>query len=86
MGLGGVFNIASGTAITMCELARILQQITNKANLKPIFTEGRSGDISHCSGEISKAEEVLGFYPRIRLEDGLSRLVRWRLNAMRAIK
>jgi len=80
-GVGGVFNIASGTAITVCELARILQQITNKEHLKPIYAESREGDIRHCSGEISKAEEFLGFHAKIRLEDGLSRLVSWYLHA-----
>ena len=81
-----VFNIASGTAITVFELAKMLQQITNTERLKPIFTEPRAGDIRHCSGDIRKAEELLGFHPKIRLEDGLSKLVKWHLHAMRAIK
>jgi len=83
--VGGVFNIASGTAVSVCELAKILQKITNKERLKPIFTEGRAGDIKHCSGDISKAEELLGFHPKIGLEDGLSKLVEWHLHAMHAI-
>ena len=70
----------------MCELAKVLQRITSMERLKPVFAEQREGDIAHCLGDIGKAEEVFGFYPRIRLEDGLSRLVRWRLNTMRAIK
>jgi nucleoside-diphosphate-sugar epimerase len=84
--VGGVFNIASGTAITVYELAKILQQITNMERLKPIFTESRAGDIKHCSGDIHKAEEILGFHPKIQLEDGLSKLVEWRLHITRAIE
>jgi nucleoside-diphosphate-sugar epimerase len=36
--------------------------------------------------DIRKAEELLGFHPKIQLEDGLSKLVKWRLNATRAIE
>jgi len=73
--VGGVFNIASGTAVSVRELAKILQRITSTERLKPIFTESGAGDIGHCSGDIGKAEELLGFHPKIGLEDGLSKLV-----------
>jgi len=80
------FNIGSGTATTVCELAKILQQITDTTRLKPIFAESRAGDIKHCSGDIYKAEEILGFHPKIQLEDGLSKLVEWHRHSMRAIE
>lgn len=80
--VGEVFVIASGTAISICELAKRLQKITNTERLKFIFAEPRVGDIMRCSADISKAEKLLGFRPRIRLEDGLSSLVKWHLTAM----
>ena len=80
--VGEVFVIASGIAISVYELAKRLQKITNTERLKPIFAEPRAGDIKHCSADISKAEKLLGFRPKIRLEDGLSSLVKWHLNAM----
>jgi nucleoside-diphosphate-sugar epimerase len=83
---GEVFTIASGTAISVYELAERLQQITNTERLKPIFTEPRAGDIKHCSADISKAEKLLGFHPKIRLEDGLSSLVKCHQNAMHDVK
>jgi dTDP-L-rhamnose 4-epimerase len=84
--VGGVFNIGSGTSTTVYELANILQQITDTERLKPIFTESRAGDIKHCSGDIYKAEEILGFHPKIQLRDGLSKLVEWHLHSTRAIE
>jgi nucleoside-diphosphate-sugar epimerase len=80
--VGEVFVIANGTAISVYELAKRLQKITNTEHLKPIFAEPRVGDIRHCSADISKAEKLLGFRPKIRLKDGLSSLVKWHLNAM----
>lgn len=73
--VGGTLNIASGTAITVSDLARILQQVTKSGGLKPVFKENRAGDVRHSVGDISEARDLLGFYPRIELEYGLSRLV-----------
>ena len=80
--VGEVFIIASGTAVSVYELAKRLQKITNTERLKPIFAEPRVGDIMRCSADISKAEKLLGFRPKTRLEDGLSSLVKWHLNVM----
>ena len=71
-----VFNIASGKAITIYGLARILMRITNNEHLKPIFTSKRAGDIKHCLGDISKAKKLLGFSPKIRIDDGLSKMLK----------
>jgi nucleoside-diphosphate-sugar epimerase len=82
--VGEVFNVASGTAITVNQLARILQQITNKEHSEPIFAEQRPGDIKHCWANISKAEGLLGFHPKIKITDGLTKLVREHQRAVHA--
>jgi len=84
--VGEVFNIASGTSSTVNELAKMLQKITHKEDLKPILTERRPGDIKHCLGDISKAKELLGFQPKVGLMDGLSKLVKWHMDATRVAK
>jgi UDP-N-acetylglucosamine 4-epimerase len=84
-GVGHVFNVGSGTATTVVELAEIMQQITDTKGLKPIYAESRAGDIKHCSGNIRKAEEVLGFHPQIQLTHGLSKLVDWHLHSTRVL-
>lgn len=77
--VGEVFNIAGGVAITVHELLKILQRITGGKDLNPIFSKPRIGDIKHCSADISKAEEHINFYPNVKLNDGLSKLVKWHL-------
>jgi UDP-glucose 4-epimerase len=79
--VGEVFNIASGVNISIYELAKMLQRITNVKRSTPVFTEPRPGDIKHISGDVSKAEELLGFRPKMKLEDGLSKLIEWHLHA-----
>jgi nucleoside-diphosphate-sugar epimerase len=73
--VGEVLNIASGRAITINRLARILQRITGMEHLKPIFTEPRVGDIRHCLADTSKAEKLLGFRSKIKISEGLMRLI-----------
>ncbi|MGD0977575.1 MAG: SDR family NAD(P)-dependent oxidoreductase [Candidatus Bathyarchaeia archaeon] len=84
--VGEVFNIASGTAITIRRLARILMRITNNERLKPIFTRQRAGDIKHCSGDISKVKKLLGFSPKVRIDDGLKKMLKERTEAINASK
>jgi len=84
--IGEIFNIASGTSVSVSELATILQQTTNAEHSRAIFAEPRAGDIRHCSGDISKAKELLGYNPKISLEDGLSQLVKWHIDARRALE
>jgi len=80
--VGQIFNIASGTAITVYNLAKMLQQSANKEHSKIIFSERKPGDIRHCSSDISKAVELLGYKPKIQLKAGLMNLFKWHLDAM----
>lgn len=43
-------------------------------NCKPIYAEPRKGDIKHSYADILKAE-VLGFKPRVSLEEGVRKLM-----------
>jgi nucleoside-diphosphate-sugar epimerase len=77
--VGEVFNIASGVTTSIHELAEVLQRISNVTSSTPIFSEPRKGDIKHNSADIRKAQNLLGFCPKVRLENGLCGLVKWYL-------
>ncbi len=70
-----VYNLGSGRAVTINQLASVLQHTFDKEDLKPIHMPPRAGDIRHSQADISRAEKELGFRPRISLEEGLKRLV-----------
>jgi UDP-glucose 4-epimerase len=75
-GVGGeVFNVSSGKATTVNDLVRLLQKITRRSNLEPIHTKPRCGDIRHSWSSIDKARKVLGYSPRVSLEEGLKELL-----------
>jgi dTDP-L-rhamnose 4-epimerase len=73
-----VFNVGSGHAYTINEIATQLSQILNKEHIVPeVCGKYRVGDIRHCFADISKAKAVLGYTPRISLEQGLVEIAEW---------
>jgi dTDP-L-rhamnose 4-epimerase len=72
---GQVFNVGSGTSLTVDEIARELAEQLDKEELAPEITRKyRVGDIRHCFADISRARRVLGYEPRVRLDKGLRAL------------
>jgi len=75
---GNVFNIGSGQHYTIKELGKRMAQVMGKEYIEPEITlKYRMGDIRHCFADITLARNVLGYEPRIPLEEGLGELVIW---------
>ena len=72
----GVFNIASGSRITIKELAELAMKLMGK-NLSVVLEEPRKGDVKHSLADISKAKAAFGYEPGYRLEKGLEETIRW---------
>jgi dTDP-L-rhamnose 4-epimerase len=72
-----VFNIGSGQAFTISELAERMADALGK-NLEPQITgKYRVGDIRHCFADIALARATLGYLPQVSLEDGVVELADW---------
>jgi dTDP-L-rhamnose 4-epimerase len=75
---GEVFNISSGTPMSVGEVASRTVTALGSRGIEPDITgKYRVGDIRHCFADISKAQKVLGWQPRISLERGLEDLAGW---------
>jgi dTDP-L-rhamnose 4-epimerase len=75
---GEVFNVASGNVYTVREMAERVARVLGKPGIAPEITgKYRVGDIRHCFADIGKARRVLGFEPRVALDDGLAELAGW---------
>ncbi|MGE5518360.1 MAG: NAD-dependent epimerase/dehydratase family protein [Candidatus Dadabacteria bacterium] len=73
-----VFNIGSGNAYTVREIAERMAMVMNKKEVTPeISGEYRVGDIRHCFSDISKAKAILNYEPQVSLEEGLIELAHW---------
>ncbi len=71
----GVFNIGSGEAITVNELASVIVKLCGK-NLEMMHIEPREGDIMHSQASIEKAGRI-GYKPEYGLEEGLKETIEW---------
>ncbi len=70
----GVFNVGSGVATSVKELAKVVLDLTG-ANCGVRYEAPRAGDIKDSYADISKVKKVLGFEPRFSLRDGLRTLL-----------
>ena len=73
---GQVFNIATGSRITLNETVKMLQGMTSYSG-EAKFAPERGGDIKHSLADISKAEVHLRYRPKVNFEEGLRRTVDW---------
>lgn len=74
--LGNVFNIAVGERVSVNELFSILKKNIG-SSVMPNYKEERQGDIKHSLADISKANTLLGYFPQIKIEEGLRITLDW---------
>lgn len=71
--VGAAFNCGTGKEVSIEELARLMISLSGKG-LKPKYSEGKRGDINRSCADIKKAEKMLGFKPKISVEQWLMEL------------
>lgn len=70
----GVFNVCTGTQVTLEQLAQTLEDIT-QTKVQKTYAPARSGDIQKSCGNPQCAKEKLGFEAAVSLREGLSKLL-----------
>jgi UDP-glucose 4-epimerase len=75
-GVSGAFNLGSGTRVTVNALVALMAEA---GGLTPAVEHGppRKGDVRHSLADVSQARALLGFEPRVGLEDGLREYMAW---------
>jgi len=71
---GNYYNVATGNFISIKELAELMLSISDK-NLDIKYETPKKGDILHSQTSINLLQKELGFYPKIKLSDGLKKLL-----------
>lgn len=70
-------NIGTGVATTVNQMAKLLADGLGKPISGEVTGQYREGDIRHCVADISKAKKLLGYAPKVALQDGLRELLAW---------
>jgi nucleoside-diphosphate-sugar epimerase len=76
---GKMFNIGTGTQITVNELIDYMQSLLG-TNEKVIHADERAGDVKHSVASIEKAKRLLNYSPRYSVFDGLKEAIEWYRN------
>ncbi|QNA46274.1 NAD-dependent epimerase/dehydratase family protein [Lacibacter sediminis] len=74
---GEVFNVGTGVATTVDEVASLLVEYYNSEVPVQVSGNYRLGDIRHNYADISKIERMLGFTPSVDFKTGLKKFTEW---------
>lgn len=74
---GETINLGCGFNTSVLEVAEILKKHYRSSSDIRITGDFRVGDIAHNKADINKARDILGFNPKISLEEGLYDFCNW---------
>ena len=73
---GEAMNIACGGRITLLDLVGAINSELGTSFL-PRFSSTRPGDVRHSEAAISRAAELIAYWPLVTVREGLSQTVGW---------
>jgi UDP-glucose 4-epimerase len=73
---GKVFNVATGSTITLNQTYALLQKLIGFKG-DQIYLPERAGDIKHSYSDITLARSAFGYEPIVNFEEGLRRTIAW---------
>ncbi len=71
-----IYNVALGERTTLIELWNYIKEITGSF-VNPTYRDNRVGDIPHSLADISKAQTLLNYNPKIKVNQGLKLAFDW---------
>jgi len=72
-----VFNVGSGTQITINQLAKLVQENSGIQAIDITYAPARPSEVRHCRADISKAQSEMSFNPKVTIEEGLREYFMW---------
>jgi UDP-glucose 4-epimerase len=70
------FNVATGKSTSIKELAEKIIWLCDSSS-KIRYEQARTGDIMHSCADVSKAKSILGWSPKVSLEEGLLKTIEY---------
>jgi UDP-glucose 4-epimerase len=76
--VGDAVNIAYGQEVSIKKVCQLVLETLGAQELEPRYLEdGRPGDVERHCADISKAQKVLGYSPRVDIKSGVEKYVNW---------
>lgn len=73
--VGEMFNVASGRATSILELVKIVRDLVGAAGIDHQFAPARPGDMKLGLATIDKIRAVLGYDPKVQMQQGLQSVI-----------
>ncbi len=71
-----IFNLGNSNPVELHYLIQLIEQaVGKKAMIKRLPSQ--QGDVTITYADISKAKKLLGWQPKVRIEEGIKRFVEW---------
>jgi UDP-N-acetylglucosamine 4-epimerase len=84
-----IYNVAVGEQTTLNQVFSLLSSSLFVCGLKyskkPYFLNFREGDVRHSLADISKAQKLLGYIPREKFVNGISKTIEWHRNHLQKV-
>ena len=75
--VGQIINVANGRQTTLNQLLASIKKLTGRDDTETEYRPVRAGDVRHSLADITRARELLGYEPRVSLEEGLKLTLNW---------
>lgn len=71
-----IYNLGESQTTSIRELIQLIEEfLSKKANIRTL--DPQPGDVSITYADITKATRMLGYQPKIKIEEGIKRFVSW---------
>jgi nucleoside-diphosphate-sugar epimerase len=74
--VGEIFNIGGGSRVLLTEVLDVMEEIVGKS-IQRDYIEKAMGDARHTAADISKAQTILSWKPKVSLKEGLMQEWQW---------
>jgi len=71
-----VFNLGNSSPITLQDFIALIEDAIGKSAVKEFYPE-QPGDMKRTYACLHKARKLLGYQPKVSLEEGIGKLVEW---------
>ena len=78
--VGQTINLGSGHEVNIADLAKEVAVVAEKPNAAVVYDASRPGDTLRLYADTKRAQQLLGFEPKVTLREGLTRLRDWYLS------
>lgn len=74
-----IYNLGESQTVSLRELIHLIEEAFGKKAYIELL-EPQPGDVTITYADISKAEKMLGYHPKVKIEEGIKRFVDWYKN------